>query len=305
MVCASKELSKLESSNAWQTVRHELSATNHDDAGLVEYNLSRAPSIALSNQKVDGKEAGAEASSPANASMRASNVANSNAALPGLSSRTDSRSASPLPCENPSIPVVTNRLRYESPSVTNNPVTANKDTNAKLSPYGLSNHFDSPSEPGSDIDTESVGSDIPYRIADSPVSGSTAADYEDNAVSSVSVPVLPQKRRQDVSTSRYSAKKPCQGVGYRHMPKYTPLENSEGSELVRSLIARGSTAAEIESMYNIKFGHPRSIRALLHKFQIPGSWRLVKESYDNRRWGLMVLTSKPHAHKAYLTDTCL
>lgn len=290
MASSPKELSKIESSNVWREIWKDLLAPNHDDAGFAEKDLSRAPNITLSNQNFDGKQARAEAFSPANVSMRARNDANANAALSDPGSRTGSRSP-----PSQSVGVI-NRVGCESPSAFDNLVTADTDS-SKWSSYSLSGAFDSSSESGSDIDTGSVGSDIPYRIEDSPVSGSTAADHGNNTI--FPNPVLPRKRRQDVPTSNYSAKKPCQGTSIRYMPKYTPSERSEGPGLVRSLITRGSTAAEIETKYHMRFGVHRSASGLFRKFQIERTRHLLRDLDDSKRRNTMVLIFKPRAYEVY------
>lgn len=132
---------------------------------------------------------------------------------------------------------------------------------------------------GSDIDSVSTGSDIPWMTEEKQTYNSSDVTREpwgdtkspDNA---------PHGNRDEIRASMIERR----GGG----PKYSEREKNEGPAFVRSLLDKRCTIAEIETEYLREFMIFRTAAALFRRFDIKGTRWLIDRHRKARRLSEMV-----------------
>ncbi|KAI3117680.1 hypothetical protein CBS147330_9347 [Penicillium roqueforti] len=175
---------------------------------------------------------------------------------------------------NPEL-IDSNVLSVNNHAVENTDANVNSDVNARTEPSKLTSEMNVNSitpwlrdiDTSSDVggDAESFGSNIPWlaQSEDASRPADTAAEQYGTRYRGV-------KRLRTECSSSESESKP--GAGTR----YSPREEADGPAFVKCLVDKGSTSDEIEEQYFKIFGVSRSAKCLCKKFEMRGTWGLLK-----------------------------
>ncbi|KAJ5796840.1 uncharacterized protein N7518_005380 [Penicillium psychrosexuale] len=159
--------------------------------------------------------------------------------------------------------------------VENTNANLNSDVNARTEPSNLTSEMNVNSitswlrniDTSGDVgdDAESFGSNIPW-----PAQSEEASRSADTAAEQYGTRYRGVKRPRTDCSSSESESKP--GAGTR----YSPREEAGGPAFMKCLVDKGSTAAEIEEEYFKMFEVSRSASGLCKKFEIRGTWGMLK-----------------------------
>jgi hypothetical protein len=128
-----------------------------------------------------------------------------------------------------------------------------------------------------DFDTESCGSDIPYRTENTPKNTTFGVQP------TLELETEKRLRRQTIKFSVNDY-----GSVPRLVGNYSEQEETEGAAFVNALRDNGFTCKKIEEAYNDEFGLSRSAEAIYIKFKIRACDQVRKLSKNEKKRKLSV-----------------